>query len=187
MLVERWEPNQQNLIEFTMIDSGGNELAGLLPSLAGVISKNGAAAIAIAGALGEITNMVGRYTYLSTVGEADTIGIVSFQFTAAGAAKQNLKYIVRQRTPNGVPFDPAGTGNGYRMVTAGGLPISGVDIIIRATNDINAVIVTAGQTNLNGYIRDVYGNIPLVQPGIPYYVWRFKAGYAFDNPDVESM
>ena len=185
MLVERWEPNQQNLIGFVMIDSGGNELTGLTCS--GVISKNGAAANAMAGAFAEISGMVGHYTYLSTIGEADTIGIVDIQVTAVGAVRQNMEYTVLQRTPNGVPFDPAATGNGYRVVTGGGVPIEGVDVIIRALNDMTAVIVAQGQTNVNGYIRDIYGNIPLVQPGLDYYVWRYKAGYTFDNPDLESM
>ena len=185
MLVERWQPNQQNLIGFVMIDSSGNELAGRVCS--GTISKNGAAANALAGAFTEISGMVGHYTYLSTVGEADTVGIVNVQVSAAGAVRQNMEYTVLQRTPNGVPFDPASTGNGYQVVTAGGVPIEGVDIIIRAQNNINAVIVASGQTNVNGYIRDIYGNIPLVEPGVDYYVWRYKAGYTFSNPDTESM
>lgn len=188
MLVERWEPNQENLCGFVMVDSNGDELAGLLATISGVISKNGAAAVAMAGTFAEIANMVGHYTYLSTVAEADTMGIVQLQVEAPGAVLQNLEYTVLQRTPNAVPFDPAATGNGYQVVTAGGVPIEGVDVIVRALNDITAVIVAEGQTNVNGYIRDAYGKIPLVQPGlVDYYVWRYKAGYSFNNPDTESM
>ena len=187
MLVERWELNQQNIIGFVMINAAGNELAGLTGSMAGVISKNGLAANAMAGAFVEITGMVGHYTYLSTAGEADAIGIVNVQVTATGAVRQNMEYTVRQRTPNAVPFDPAATGNGYRVVTSGGVAIENVDVIIRGTNDISALVVASGQTNVNGYIRDIYGNIPLVQPGNDYYVWRYRGGYTFNNPDTESM
>lgn len=177
-----WILSQQNRIGFVMIDSNGDELAGLTCS--GNISKNGAAAGAMAGAFAEISGMTGHYTYLATAGEADTVGIVNLEITAAGAVQQNLEYPVMQRTPSAVPFDPAATGNGYRVVTAGGVPIEGVDVMIRSVNDVTAPVVASGVTNATGYIRDSYGNIPLVDPGI-YYVWRQKSEYSFDNPDTE--
>lgn len=172
-----WIINQQNLIEFVMIDSSGNELPGLTCS--GNISKNTAAANAMAGAFAETAGLNGHYTYLSTVGEADTVGIVGIEITAAGAVQQNLEYPVEQRTPAATEFDV------YTVYEPDGVtPVPGVRVDIRAVNDIDVPITAQGITDAAGQPRTPDGNFILLQPNT-YYLWRYKSGYSFSNPDTE--
>jgi hypothetical protein len=91
-----WARNQQNRITFVMIDALGNEVTGIGDgNLTVEISKNGGAFAVGGGADTEIGD--GWYAYLSSTGDADTVGTVSVKVTGAGAIQQNLEYIVSQR------------------------------------------------------------------------------------------
>jgi len=85
--------NQQNLIEFVMVDSSNVEVPGLGAGFTLEISKNGGAFVASAGAKSEKGS--GWYEYLTTAAESDTIGPIAIRVTGAGAMQQNLAYRVK--------------------------------------------------------------------------------------------
>lgn len=173
-----WVVDQQNLIGFVMIDLGGNEVTGL--TLSGNISKNGAAAGAMAGAFSEVSGMTGHYNYLSSTAEADTVGIVNIEVTGAGAIQQNLEYAVAKRTPGAVLFP-------YVVTDDVSNPLEGVTLWITVVNDPGGVIVWRGVTDSFGVPKEVDGDDLLLDPGGPYYFWRDKPGFDFPNPDIETV
>lgn len=175
---EDWVVNQQNLIGFVMIDSSGNEVAGL--SLSGNISKNGLAAGAMAGSFTEITGMTGHYNYLSSTVEANAVGIVNIEVTGVGAVQQNLEYAVQVRTPGAVL-------KVYVVLDPSNNPVEGVSLWVTVTNDSGAPVVWTGVTDALGVPKDSSGNDLLLDPGSPYYFWRDKPGYTFANPDTEAV
>jgi len=170
-----WLVNQANRITFVMVDSNYTELAGLTLSIE--VSKDGGGFVAASGTSGEIGN--GWYWYLSTAGEADTVGPVSIKVTAVGAIQQNLEYVVLQRT-SGFVFWPY-------QVTYTGSPVSGVRVWV--TTDIagNEPAIWTGDTNASGWAKDDNGLDPLVPAGSPAYFWKYKPGWKdLDNPDTEN-
>ncbi len=178
---DHWVIDQQNRIGFVMIDSGGNEVTGL--TLSGNISKNGAAAAAMAGAFSEISGMTGHYNYLSSQAEADTVGIVNIEVTAAGAIQQNLEYNVEERTPDVTFWQYRVTD----MPGGGGNPIQGVYVWVIRTNDPNGLVIWDGFTDVDGFAVDGMGRDPLVPLGTNYF-WKWKPGFADDdNPDIEVV
>lgn len=173
-----WEQGQQNLITFVMIDGSGNEVSGLDGVLTLQISKNGGSFGAAGGSQAEIGS--GWYSYLSTAGEADTPGPVSFRVTGAGAIQQNLEYVVKSRNINGVEFTYTVTDS----VTAN--PIEGAQVSI-STDIAGNYVIWSGVTDTFGVARHTVTNeLPFLDPG-SYYFWTQKAGYTFTNPDLEVV
>jgi len=172
-----WVLSQQNRITFYLQDSTGVAVTGLGAGFTLTLAKNAAAFGASAGTKAEIGN--GWYTYLSTAGEADTIGTVAVKVTGAGAVEQKLEYVVKQRNPGAVEFTYTVTS-----VTTG-LPIEGVELWF-ATDSGFANIVWNGDTDTFGIARDNNGNKPFLDAGT-YYIRLSKTGYTFtDDSEVVS-
>lgn len=172
-----WEPNQQNKIVFVLVDSNGAEVAGLGTTFTLEISKNGGAFQSSAGTKAEIGS--GWYSYLTTPGEADTVGPVAIKVTEATIVQQNLEYVVEDRASEAIEFTytvtDVDTGN----------PIDGVMVQFSVTANGNKV-AKEGITDSFGVVRDVFGRLPRLDPGT-YFVFRHKAGYVFDDPDTEVV
>lgn len=178
MIYGQWEKDQQNEIKFVMVSSAGAEVAGLGSGYTLEISKPGNTAfVASAGTKQEISD--GWYRYVSTAGEADTIGSVAIKVTGAGAVQQNLEYVVEQRAL-GVAFFPY-------QVTDGVNPVAGVTVWV--TTDA-AGAVRVGQlylTDASGNAKDSKGNDPILPLGVVYF-WKYKLGWSDDdNPDMETV
>lgn len=179
MSISDWLLDHQNKAEFVMIDGSGNEVTGLDGALTILISKDGGAFNAAAGAQSELGS--GWYRYVSTAAEADTLGPVAIVITGAGAIQQNLEYVVGGRATNLREFEYPVTEPD--LVT----PISGVYVVI--TTDI------AGDRPIWDGVTDDFGiaknvvtdDLPLLQIGKTYYFWSRKAGVAFTNPDLETI
>ena len=169
-MINYWELDQQNRICFVMIDAAGSEVAGLGAGYTLEISKAGGAFAGSAGTKTEIGN--GWYSYLSTAGEADTIGPVAVRVTGAGCVQQNLVYVIQQRTTTCIEFT-------YTLTdSVSGLPIA--DATVWFATDASIVnIVWQGETDTFGVARDEFGNLPCLDAGT-YYVKSQKSGYVFD-------
>jgi len=79
-----------------------------------------------------------------------------------------------------------GLGNGntsvtYTVVDQDSNPLSGVEVDVRATNDITADVVASGVTNDAGEVTFY------LDSGVTYYLWRKKSGYNFTEPDTEDV
>lgn len=172
-----WKLSQQNLITFVLVDASGDEVAGLGNGFALQLSKAGGAFQASAGTKAEIGS--GWYSYLSTSGESDTVGPVAVIVTGSGSVQQNLEYVVEQRTITAVEFTYTVTNS----VTTD--PLEGVQVWMSTTVNGNN-IVWAGTTDAFGVARDTAGNLPRLDPG-QYFIFRQKAGFAFSDPDVETV
>lgn len=160
-----------------MVDSNDTEVAGLGSGFTLQISKNGGAFAASAGIKAEIGS--GWYSYLSTVGEADTVGPVSVKVTGAGAVQQNLEYVVKQRNPGAIEFTYTVTNS------LNGNPIEGVEVWF-ATDANFANIVWNGTTDAFGIARDDNGNKPFLDAGT-YFIRCQRAGFNFtDDTEVVS-
>jgi len=173
-----WAINHENRIDFVMIDGSGNEVAGLGAALTMFISKNGAAFVAVAGTITEIG--LGWYSYLSTVGEADTVGPIAIAATGAGTIQQNLEYVVTSRIQ--------GTTSYTYPVTS--LPLN--DPVVGAKVEIYTVypksgLIWTGYTDAFGHARDEFDALPVLQVGKEYYFWTYKVGLSFPNPDSETI
>lgn len=169
--------NQAQMITFVMISAAGVEVAGLGNGFTLQLSKAGGAFAPSAGTKAEISN--GWYSYLTTAAETDTAGPLSIKVTGAGAVQQNLVYIVKSETKNGILFTYTLTDS----VTL--LPISGATIWF--TTDVAGLnVVWAGTTDAFGIARDTDGNLPFLDPGT-YSVWRQAEGYTFTDPDTEVV
>jgi len=178
-MTDIWQQSQQNRITFVMIDATGTEVAGIGDgNLTVEVAKNAGAFAAAGGTDTEISD--GWYSYLSTAGEADTIGTVSVRVTGAGAVQQNLEYVVKQRTPNAVSYTYTVTDSGT------GNPVAGAEVWV-TTDLAGANTVWRGTTDAFGVARDTDGNLPLLDPGT-YYFWKQLSGYLDDdNPDTEVV
>jgi len=169
--------NQAQLITFVMIDTNATEVAGLGSGFTLQLSKAGGAFAPSGGSKAEIGN--GWYSYLTTAAETNTAGPLSVKVTGAGAVQQNLVYIVKSETKNGVAFTYTLTNS----VTL--LPIAGATIWF--TTDVAGLnVVWAGTTDAFGVARDTDGNLPFLDPGT-YSVWRQAEGYTFTDPDTEVV
>lgn len=168
-----WTPYQQNRICFVMVDLGMNEVPGLGGAgLNMFVSKNGGAFAPSAGTKAEIGN--GWYTYLSTVAEANTIGVVAIRVTGAGCRQQNLEYVVKSRVSSGLYF----TYTVFNSIT--GLPEPGVQVKF-ATDVAGLNVVWLGYTDAFGIARDQQGSLPWLDPGT-YYIRLWKVGVMDDVP-----
>lgn len=176
-MVIPWKLNQANLIVFVLVDSNGTEVAGLGTGFTLQISKAGGAFAGSAGTKAEISN--GWYSYLSTAGEADTVGEVAIKVTHASIIQQNLAYTVERRTISAIPFTYTLTSD----VTL--LPIEGAQIWI-TTDTAGQNVVWAGTTDSFGVARDADNSLPYLDPGT-YQIFRQRAGFTFVNPDQEVV
>lgn len=164
-----WTPNQANKILFVMVDSAGAEVTGLAGTFTLQLSKNGAAFSGSAGTKAEIGS--GWYSYLSTAGEANTVGPIAIKVTGAGAIQQNLEYIVASRVPNAIAFT-------YTLTDiSDGDPIVGATVSF-ATDSAISNIVWTGTTDTFGVARDSNGSLPYLAAGT-YYVRSVRAGFVF--------
>lgn len=180
MIYGQWELNQQNEIKFVMVDSAGTEVTGLGSGYTLEISKPGNTAfVAGSGTKQEISD--GWYRYLSTTGEADTIGVIAIRVTGTGAVQQNLEYVVGQRTPGVVFFT-------YQVTLSDGVtPVVGA--VVWVTSDSAGTTQVGGPytTNASGFAKDSNGNDPLLPTGTLYF-WKYKQGFVDnENPDTETV
>lgn len=173
-----WTPNQPNLICFVLGNTSG-EVSGLGTAFTLEISKNGGAFAAGAGTKAEIGS--GWYSYLATDDEADTYGPVAIKITHASIDQQNLEYVVATRVSGALDFTYTVTEND--AVT----PIPDVEVEISTDLGKNRV-VWVGMTNTFG-IALKNGDKPMLAPDSvnPYYFWRRKDGFEFDDPDQEIV
>lgn len=173
-----WRQNQSNTILFVLVDSSGVEVVGLGSTFVLELSKVGAAFQASAGTKSEIGS--GWYRYVATADEADTPGPIAVKATHASIVQQNLEYVVDSRVENAIQFE-------YELVSdqGGNPPIVAADVLIYtdagATN-----FVWSGKTDAFGVARDTYGELPRLEPG-NYYFFRYKNGFIFENPDMETV
>lgn len=172
-----WKKNQPNTLLFVLVDADGDEVTGLGDGFSVQISKAGAAFESGAGSKDEVGN--GWYRYVSTAAEANTSGPVAVIVTGAGAVQQNLEYVVEDRVVTAVEFTYTITSS------AGGLPIEGVYVAI-CTDPSGGNVVWTGHTDAFGVARDSNGNLPRLDPGT-YYIFRQRAGFVFDDPDMETI
>lgn len=178
MLDTDWIRDHTNLATFVMIDSFGTEVTGLDGLLTILVAKNGGAFNAAAGSQAEMGN--GWYKYLSTEGEADTVGPISIVVTGAGCVQQNLEYVVDSRVPNMTSYEYPVTDS----VTL--LPIPGATVDIY-TDALETHWIWRGVTDEFGHPRDSTGDLPLLQIGKTYYFHTELIGYDFSNPDAEVI
>jgi len=172
-----WSINHENRIIFVMIDGSGNEVAGLGAALTMFISKNGGALAPVAGTITEIG--MGLYSYLSSIGEADTVGPVGIVSTGAGTIQQNLEYVVSNRLQNTKSYT-------YPVEAPLGTPVVGAKVEIYTVSPKTGWI-WSGTTDEFGHPRDAYGALPVLQIGKIYYFWTSKVGIVFPNPDAETI
>lgn len=172
-----WELDNVNIITFVLVDAANVEVTGLGGTYVLEISKNGGAFVPSAGTKSEISD--GWYRYVTTVGEADTVGSVSIFVTGAGAVQQNLEYIVEYRNIEAHEFQ-------YTVTDAVTLnPLSGVRAWI-TTDNTGVNVVWQGLTDAFGVARDEFGGLPRLDPGT-WFIWRQKIGYTFADPDTEII
>ena len=170
-MMSDWIANQANRIAFVMVDANNLEVAGLGSGFTLSLSKNGGAFVASAGTKAEIGN--GWYTYLATAPEANTLGPVAIKVTGAGAAQQNLEYVVLDRN--------AGAVNWTFTVTSsvGSVPIQGATV--------HVTIDLAGLNKIESGVTNALGKVVFfLQPGT-YYFLAYAAGYSFPNPVTEVV
>lgn len=67
----------------------------------------------------------------------------------------------------------------YTVTTAGGVPIQGV--VVQVSTDLAGTNVIASGTT------DAFGQITFYLDSGTYYMWSFKSGYNFTNPDTEVV
>lgn len=169
--------SQAQQITFVMVNSAGSEVAGLGAGFTLSLSKAGGAFVPSVGAKAEIGS--GWYSYTLTAGETDTPGTLSISVTGAGAAQQNLEYVVVDRAATAAPFTYTLTNS----IT--GMPIESASVWV--TIDISGNnVVWNGITDVFGVARDANGALPRLDSG-SYYFWAEKTGFSFVNPDLEQV
>lgn len=169
--------NQPQKITFVMVNAAGAEVEGLGTGLSVEISKNGAAFAAGVGTVAEIGS--GWYAYTLTAAETDTVGPLSVRVNGAGCQQQNLWYAVESLISGAIEFTYTVTD------TNTALPLAGVQCWF-STDSAGAIVVWQGETDNFGVARDTTGALPILSVGT-YYIWRYKVGYAFTDPDVEIV
>jgi hypothetical protein len=172
-----WQYNQPNTIQFVLADSSANPVTGLGSGLTIQLAKSSGGFAASAGTIEEIG--LGWYRYISTAGEADTLGPISLNISAPGTVGQDVEYVVGTRVRSAVETTYTVTS------TVDSSPIAGVHVSI-STNSAGTEIVWTGITDAFGVARDSEGNKPFLDPGT-YYFFLYRAGYAFENPDTEIV
>lgn len=170
-----WTLNAVQEIGFVLVDSDGNEVAGLGTTWDIELRKVGGVFTAGAGTKAEVSD--GWYRYVNAAAEADTIGQVDIRITGAGIVQQNLIAVVRT-------YQVAAREFTY-LVDDGVNPLDGVAVWV-TTDAGGQNTVWVGQTNAFGIARAFNGDLPLLDDG-DYYFWSQKARYLFPNPDAETV
>jgi len=174
-----WNLSQVHTIDFVLVDTSGNEVAGLGTTWTIELAKAGGSFAAGTGTKAELSD--GWYRYTNVAGEADTIGQVDIKITHGSIAQQNLIAVVENLQPNAVAYTYTVTNS----VTTD--PVAGVEVWI--TTDIGGsnIVMTGLTTDAAGVAKDADGNLPYLDPGT-YYFWKQKAGFTDDqNPDTEVV
>src|SRR4030066_41168 len=96
-------------LAFVLLDTDGNEVAGLGSTFTVTYSKNGAAFAAGSGAKTEVGS--GAYTYDQVADETDTRGPLLYEITGAGTDVQRL-------LSEGVGYAPSQAAGPYRFITS---------------------------------------------------------------------
>lgn len=175
MLYFDWIQGQANEIKFVMVDTSGNEIAGLGDSFVLEISAPGNSAfIAGVGTKSELGH--GWYRYLADPSEASSRGVVGIRITAAGSAQQNLVANIGGRNLTAVEFT-------YTVVS-GTTPLPDASVWI-ATDAAGNNVLFVGITDNFGVLRDLAGQKPFLDPGM-YHFFVKKSGYTFP-PDTEVV
>lgn len=170
-----WELAQANRICFFLQDTNGDAVAGLGSGFTLQLSKNAGAFAGSGGTKAEIGT--GWYTYLSTAGEADTVGPIAIKITGTGAIQRNFEFVVKQRNPAAIAFT-------YTVTVSGGIPVEGFDVWI--TTDLAGTnTIWAGRSDTLGVARRD-GALPYLDPGT-YHFWGQKVGYDPFGPDTEVV
>lgn len=117
----------------------------------------------------------GWYEVTLAAAETDTLGALSFDISAGGAAPwRDIVQVVAASSGNGaVAFTYTVTDS----VTL--LPIDGVQVVV--TTD------AAGQNIAAQGTTDAFGDVVFFLDAGTYYFWSSKTGYAFTNPDSEVV
>lgn len=170
-----WTLNAVQEIGFVLVDSDGQEVAGLGDSWDIELRKVGGVFTAAAGTKAEVGD--GWYRYVNTSPEADTIGQVDIRIIGAGIVQQNLIAVVRT-------YQVAAREFTY-LVDDGVNPLDGASVWV-TTDAGGQNTIWAGQTNAFGIARAFNGDLPLLDDG-SYYFWSQKARYLFPNPDTETV
>lgn len=174
--VPGWSLNQQNLIKFVLVDGLGNEVGGLGTTWVIQLSKTSGAFVTGAGTKAETSD--GWYQYTATSAESDTPGMIAVKITHASIKQQNLAYVVATYAALSVSFTYTVTDD----VTL--LPLDAVCVTF-TTDLAGSNIIWTGYTDALGVARDVFGNLPRLDPGT-YYVHRQLAGHVF-AVDTETV
>lgn len=174
--------NQDQQIDFVMVDAAGVELPGLAGLLVVELSK--ATDVAFNPAVGAQSEKGdGWYTYTldASSGEVDTPGPLDVIINAPGAQQQNIPCVVKSAAVNAIEFTYTVTSS-----VPPNPPIEGVAVWI--TTDIGGFnVVWNGETDALGVARDGNGELPWLDPGT-YFFWRQKAGWEFSpEPDTEIV
>lgn len=172
-----WRKSQPNTILFVLTDSDGVEVTGLGSSFTLQIRKIGGSFVTGNGTKSEVG--LGWYQYISTINEANTSGPVAIVVTNAGIQQQNLEYVVEDRVVVGISFEYTLTN------TSNNQPIVGADISF-STSPAPEDTIWNGITDAFGVARDLNGNLPRLTAG-SYYVFSYKPGFIFANPDLETV
>jgi hypothetical protein len=171
-----WRKSQPNTILFVLVDDVGAEVVGLGSGFTLQIRKIGGSFQNGAGTKSEVG--LGWYQYVSTAAEASISGPVAIVVTAAGVVQQNLEYVVEDRVVNAVAF-------AYTLTLSDNItPISNVNVSFSVSTN-PAESVWSGITDSFGVARDLYGNLPRLNPG-SYYIFSNKPGYIFET-DLEAV
>lgn len=132
------------------------------------IDNMGAYSRKLVGADPDLYNYYGRATYTGVTGldQNDVTGAVTYDYPPLGTA-QPRTYTVKED----------GTLT----------PIEGVKVEVHR-NAAGTDVYWVGWTDAAGVARDLYSNLPRLDPSpIKWYMFRFKGGYSFDNPDIEEF
>lgn len=172
-----WRKSQPNTICFVLVDENDDEVTGLGSAFSLKIRRVGGSFQNGAGTKSEIG--LGWYQYVSTPAEASISGPVAIVITGSGIDQQNLEYVVEDRVVTAINFT-------YTLTLSDNTtPIPGADITFSISSD-PADTVWSGVTDAFGVARDLNGNLPRLSPG-SYYVFTYKPGYIFENPDLEAV
>jgi hypothetical protein len=163
--------NVANPFPFVLVDANNAEVLGLGGTFTVLVSKNGGAFGASAGAKAELSG--GWYRYTALAAECDTAGPLALRITGVGTIQQNLVYMV------GIA---SGTQSKIYTVTIDGAP--GAGVYCRMTTDLAGVSsVDAGNTNAAGTVTLHHD----LAAGTTVYIWRSKDGVQFVDPDTEVI
>jgi hypothetical protein len=121
------------------------------------------------------TNLDAKVSLKSTQASVDVIdGLVD---SVKATVDTNLDAKVSTR----VTLGTGNTSKVYTVLDGDGHDLAGVEVEVRAANDVTSPVIAKGTTGDAGTVT-FYLNAATT-----YYLWRRKAGYTFTNPDTEVV